>query len=105
MSYTNDLSSISSISFDPTKLLNKEDNESKDDTFKQMFNSILNIYNNTNDSQTNLSNIQMDFATGKSDDVLALMLAQEKAYTSLNFAVQVTNKIVSAYREIMSIQL
>jgi len=37
--------------------------------------------------------------------MLAVILAQEKAYTSLNFTVQVTSRIIDAYREIMRIQV
>jgi len=49
--------------------------------------------------------LQIDYAAGRTDDILAVMLAQQKAYSSLNFTVQVTNKIIEAYREIMRISV
>lgn len=59
----------------------------------------------TNDFQTEATKMQVDFAAGKTDDILGVTMAQEKALSTLNFTVQVTNKVVDAYREIMQIQL
>lgn len=78
---------------------------SVDGTFDSFFNAAMDLITETNDYQLAADQAQTDFATGKSDDILSVLLAQEKAYTSLNFTVQVTNKIIESYREIMRMQI
>ena len=73
--------------------------------FDSFFNAYLNIVEETNVYQYEADKIQLDYATGKSDDMLAVMLSQEKAYASLNFTVQLTNKVIEAYKEIMRISI
>ena len=51
------------------------------------------------------SQVATDFALGRHDDMLAVILAQEMAHTALNFTVQVTSRIVQAYQEIMRMQV
>ena len=50
-------------------------------------------------------NVSIDFAIGRHDDMLAVILAQEQAYSSMFFTVQVTSRIIEAYREIMRMQI
>ena len=49
--------------------------------------------------------IQLDYITGKTDDMLAVVLAEQKAQVALNFTVQVTGKIIEAYKQIISMQM
>jgi flagellar hook-basal body complex protein FliE len=63
------------------------------------------MLNETSAYQNAAESAQIDFAAGRTDDMLGVMLAQEKAFSTLNFTIQVTNKVVEAYREIMRIQL
>jgi flagellar hook-basal body complex protein FliE len=44
-------------------------------------------------------------ATGKTDDIAGVMLAAEKADIALRTMVQVRNKIIDAYQEIMRMQV
>ncbi len=80
-------------------------NEASGEAFTSFFDASVNMINETSGLQTEAKQLQLDFASGKTDDILAVTLAQEKAMTALNFTVQVTNKLVDAYREIMQIQL
>ncbi len=73
--------------------------------FTSFFDASVNMLNQTNNYQTEAKQLQLDFASGKTDDMLAVTLAQEKAMTALNFTVQVTNKFLDAYNEIMRLQL
>ena len=77
----------------------------KYNSFSSYFDTYLNIINETNQYQLAADKLQVDFAAGRTDDMLSVVLAQEKAYSSLNFTVQVTNKVIEAYREIMRIQM
>jgi flagellar hook-basal body complex protein FliE len=74
-------------------------------TFESFFNSAMDIVNETNRFNLRAEQLQTDLATGKTDDVLMVLLAQDRAYSSLNFTVQVTNKIIESYREIMRMQM
>lgn len=44
-------------------------------------------------------------ATGKTDDIAGVMIATEKADIALRAMVQVRNKIIDAYQEIMKMQV
>ncbi len=46
-----------------------------------------------------------ELATGKSDDIAGVMIATEKADIALRAMVQVRNKIIDAYQEIMKMQV
>jgi len=74
-------------------------------TFEMFYNAAFNLINEVNAHQRASYQLQLDFSTGRTDDVLAVMMAQEKAHASLNFTVQVTSRIVEAYREIMRMQI
>ena len=73
--------------------------------FEDIFNAYFNLINETNAYQTQAEKLQLDYAAGRTDDMLALTLAQNKAHAVLTFTVQVTNKLIEAYREIMRIQI
>ncbi|MFV0440933.1 MAG: flagellar hook-basal body complex protein FliE [Lachnospirales bacterium] len=73
--------------------------------FSDIFDSAINLVAETSDYQKHAQQMQVEFATGATDDILAVTMAQEKALSSLNFTVQITNKIIDAYKEIMQIQL
>lgn len=60
---------------------------------------------NVNELQK-VSNKKMeDLATGKTDNVADVMIASEKADIAFRLMVQVRNKIVDAYQEIMKMQV
>jgi flagellar hook-basal body complex protein FliE len=44
-------------------------------------------------------------ATGKTDDIAGVMITAEKADIALRTMVQVRNKIIDAYQEIMRMQV
>ena len=73
--------------------------------FTAFFNAALNMMNDTNRMQTDAYQAQLDFATGRLDDILAVQLAMDRASNALNFSTQVTNRIIESYREIMRMQL
>jgi flagellar hook-basal body complex protein FliE len=60
--------------------------------------------------QTNQSMLQADdmsrkLATGEAQDMHQVMIAMEKANLSLQMTLQVRNKMVDAYQEIMRMQI
>jgi len=72
-----------------------------DNPFSTFFKAAMDVVSETNQYQLIADAWQTDLATGKTDDILSVLLAQSKAETALNFTVQVTNKIIESYREIM----
>jgi flagellar hook-basal body complex protein FliE len=95
------LSGLSNISFRP-EILTQGNTEN---VFDSVFNAAMDIVNETNRCQLEAEALQLDLAAGRTDNVLSVLLAQERAFSSLNFTVQVTNKIIESYREIMRMQL
>jgi len=77
----------------------------EDTSFDSLFQSYLNMLNEAGSLEMQAQNLQIEFALGNTDDMLSVVLAQEAAYTSMMFAVQITNRMIEAYREIMRMQL
>ena len=93
---------INNISFQP----NGRSREVQDGkVFEQFYNAALDVLNEVNLQQIEADRLQIDFATGRTNDMLAVIMAQEQAATSLSFTVQVTNKLIDAYREIIRQQV
>ena len=61
--------------------------------------------NNVNDIQLDADRKAQELATGKTDDIAGVMIATEKADVALRAMVQVRNKIIDAYQEIMKMQV
>jgi len=57
-----------------------------------------------NDQQKSVEQMADDFAKGKVSNIHELVVEAEKASISLRLTVEVRNKIVDAYREIMRMQ-
>jgi len=94
---------INNISFNPTGAPREAAGEGK--LFEEFYNAALDVLNETNQLQHTADRLQLDFATGRTNNMLAVIMAQEQAATTLNFTVQVTNRIIEAYREIIRLQV
>ena len=73
--------------------------------FSMMLDAYTSMVNTAGALEANAQNLSIDFAIGRHDDMLAVILAQEQAYSSMFFTVQVTSRIIEAYREIMRMQI
>ncbi|WP_413289009.1 flagellar hook-basal body complex protein FliE [Bdellovibrio sp. HCB337] len=60
---------------------------------------------NVNQLQKASDKAAQDLATGRTDNVADVMIATEKADIALRVMVQVRNKIIDAYQEIMKMQV
>lgn len=49
--------------------------------------------------------LKEDFALGKNDNIPEVLIAGEKANVALQFTMQIRNKILDAYSEIMRMQI
>ena len=73
--------------------------------FSMFFGAALGMVNDANRFQYEANQMQLDFATGRIDDILAVQMSMSRAADSLTFTSQVTNRIIEAYREIMRMQI
>ncbi len=58
-----------------------------------------------NELQKSSDKAAQDLATGRTDNIAEVMLSAEKADVALKVMVQVRNKIIDAYNEIMKMQV
>jgi len=90
---------IKSRTFDTTKV---KGSENVDIPFSDFLKDAL---NKTNDLIMQSQELTNDFAAGKTDNIHQMMIAAEKANIALQFTMQIRNKILDAYNEIMRMQI
>lgn len=97
------LNSITSLnSYNNNNLnINKTD---RNTTFESMFQSALSMVKETNDLTNAAEEAEISYALGLSNNTYELQVAQQKANLSLQYTVQVRNKVLEAYKEIMNLQ-
>jgi flagellar hook-basal body complex protein FliE len=91
--------------FAPNLELIRMNEEESANPFSSFFNAALNTINDTNTMIAQAEQMQLDFATGRIDDILSVQMAMDRASNALNFTAQVTNRIIESYREIMRMQI
>jgi len=60
---------------------------------------------NVNQMQKASDKGMQDLATGRTDNIAEVMIASEKADIALKLMMQVRNKIIDAYQEVMKMQV
>ena len=76
--------------------------ETKSMSFGDVINDAISKVNNL---QIESSKKTEDFITGVSDDIHSVIIAGSKADLSLQMTLQVRNKVMEAYKEIMNMQI
>ena len=71
-------------------------------TFTQ---AIKKAVSEVNHLQTEADKLAVDLASGNVEDVHKAMIAMQKAKLALEFTIQVRNKVIEAYQEIMRMQV
>lgn len=82
-----------------------DNTNTKDSIFDDMFQSAMNVINQTNQLQKKAEQMGTDFALGKIENIHDVMIMQEKASVALQYTVQLKNGIMDAYNEIMRMQM
>ncbi|MCX8130327.1 MAG: flagellar hook-basal body complex protein FliE [Clostridia bacterium] len=78
----------------------------EDDSSKVNFGDYLkNALDKVSDMQLGAEKLTNDFASGRTDNIHEVLIAGEKADVALQFTMQIRNKILDAYNEIMRIQI
>jgi flagellar hook-basal body complex protein FliE len=86
---------ISPVSFDTKKILTEEPSAMSFGEFLQE------ALNKVSELQVQSEKLNEDFAAGRTDSIHEVMIATEKADIALQFTMQIRNKILDAYNEIM----
>ncbi|MDH7481899.1 MAG: flagellar hook-basal body complex protein FliE [Armatimonadota bacterium] len=89
----------SGISKNPVSII---ETTNKDRSFGQ---SIRDAISEVNRLQTEADQLATKLAVGDAVEIHQAMIAMQKASTALQFTVQVRNKIIEAYQEIMRMQV
>lgn len=79
--------------------------ESQVKTDKNFGEYLTNALDNVNQLQHESQQASIDLAAGKVQDLSQVVIATEKATIALQLTMQVRNKVVDAYQEIMRMQV
>lgn len=78
----------------------------KSETSGTSFSDVINdAISKVNDLQVESSKKTEDFISGVSDDIHSVVIAGSKADLALQMTLQVRNKVMDAYKEIMNMQI
>jgi flagellar hook-basal body complex protein FliE len=75
---------------------------STEKSFGQLLTDAL---DNVNDLQKKADQASTDLATGRIDDISQVVIAAEKAAIALQLTIQVRNKMLESYQEMMRMQV
>lgn len=78
---------------------------SSSDIGKSFADTLKDAVGSVNELQKASDKFAQNVATGKTDDVAGAMIAAERADIALRVMVQVRNKIIDAYQEVMKMQV
>jgi len=93
------VNSINNIIASPVKSINNPD---RNINFKDI---LFDALNNVNTLEQESAKMTEDFIAGRTDDIHSVLIAAEKASISLQFIMEVRNKVLDAYQEIMRMQI
>ena len=85
-----------------TQKINKEVANS---VFDDIYKAAINLIEDTNNLELEADQKSLDFAMGKTSSIEEVLIAQEKANILLQFTIQVRNKAIESYKEIMRMPL
>lgn len=79
--------------------------EGYNSSFAKILSSAMEMVNETNELASEAEQAEMNFSLGNANSSHEVTIAQQKAYMSLQYTVAVKNALISAYKEIMNIQI
>ena len=83
-------------------IINSDDNKS---AFSTLFDSAVNMVQETNDYSNAAEEEEIKYALGESDSIHDLQIAQQKANISLQYTVAVRNAFLQGDNELMILQV
>lgn len=101
----NDLYSISSDAVKNTLYGSTDATTENANMFDSLLNAAINNINETNGYLSDQENEELKLAMGLTENTHDLSIAIQKAETALQYTVAVRDKLLTAYNEIMQIQI
>ncbi len=98
---TNSRSSVDGQGFEQIQNVDS----TKSTQFKSFSDTLTDAIGKVNELQKASDKAAQNLATGRTDNIADVMIASEKADIALKVMVQVRNKIIDAYQEIMKMQV
>lgn len=77
----------------------------EDNTFKGILDSMMKGVSETNTLVNKASAEEIKFALGESDNTHDMLIAEQKALIALQYTVAVRDNMLTAYKEIMNMQI
>ncbi len=74
-------------------------------SFDNLLTSAIDMYKQTDDLQKAAEQAEVNFSLGYANSTHELGVAQQKANIALQYTVNVTNKVIDAYKELMNLQI
>ncbi len=100
------MTSIQGLNGINANLMSKQQSIAKltgSESFTYALDAAKNLIDSNIESEKIVSQKTVDFMTGKNDNVVDLMVAQEKSSILLQYTLQVRNGLMNAYKEIMNL--
>lgn len=85
--------------------IQKAKHQAANSVFDDIYQAAINLIEDTNNLELEADQKSLDFAMGKTSSIEDVLIAQEKANILLQFTIQVRNKAVESYKEIMRMPL
>ena len=77
----------------------------KAESFDSIFNSAVGMIASTNDYLNQAAEAEVAYATGQMTNTHELAIIEQKANLSLQYTVAIKNQLLSAYKDIMNMQI
>lgn len=103
--YSDEFTTINSINNASKLTSSVKATEDSSSAFDEILSAAVDMYSEANSLQKAAESAEMSFALGYTDSIHDLAIAQQKANISLQYTVKVTNTVVSAYKELMAMQI
>lgn len=79
--------------------------QNHNNVFEEFYKAAINLVEDTNKLELEADQKSLEFAMGKNVKIEDVLIAQEKANILLQFTIQVRNKAIESYKEIMRMPL
>jgi len=79
--------------------------QNENNIFEEFYQAAINLIEDTNQLELEADQKSLEFAMGKNVNIEDVLIAQEKANILLQFTIQVRNKAIESYKEIMRMPL
>ena len=99
------ITSAANVAFQSALSRNRVGGTTADTSFDTIFQTALNLVNETNEYQNAAESAEIQFALGEATSTHELQVAQEKANIALQYTVAVRDAVMEAYNKIMNMQI